>query len=113
MSKSVAITRYRPERPIYLNEQNTDSKNKTIALYNVEQLRSLGWLCCYSEQVRPLHLSFNDEREFQEFKRDCATLKIKLKSPVIVPDEPFIDTPIIAPEPTESYEDPLGKLHIE
>lgn len=113
MSKAAAITRYRPERPIYINESNTDAKNKIGAIYYIEQLRSAGWLCCYSEIVKPLHLSFDNELEFQEFKKSCEKLKIKLESPVIKLDEIPQDAPIIPPEPVSSYEDPLGIMHIE
>lgn len=106
--------RYRPERPINLNEQNTNASTRAIAIYNIERLRSAGWLCCYSETLRPLHLSFDNPDEYAEFKRDCNKLKIVLKSPIIAsPVSDFEDIKIVQPEPTSTYEDPLGKMHVE
>ena len=106
--------RYRPERPIGLNEQNTNASTRAIAIYNIERLRSAGWLCCYSETLRPLHLSFDNPDEYQEFKRDCSKLKIILKSPVITsPVAEFQDIAIVQPEPNATYEDVLGKIHTE
>lgn len=111
MAKPQAITRYRPEEPLYINQHNTDAKTPTIALYYVEQLRSLGWLCVYNETVRPLHLSFMDMTEFEQFKRDCARLKIILKSPTIKADEiPALDNTIIPAESSSTYEDVLGNI---
>lgn len=107
-------TRYRPERPIGLNEQNTNAATRTVAIYNIERLRSAGWLCCYSETLRPLHLSFDNPDEYQEFKQACSKLKIVLKSPIITgPVADFEDIKIVQPEPTSTYEDPLGKMHVE
>lgn len=108
--------KFRPERPIYLNEQNTSCKSKIEAIYAIEQLRGSGWLCCYSETSAPLHMSFNDMSEYNEFKQSCTKLKITLRESLIKTDDDvplIVDTPIIPPEPVESYEDSLGKLHIE
>ncbi len=112
MAKTQAILRYRPEEPLYLNQHNTDAKTETVALYYVEQLRSLGWLCVYkAETVRPLHLSFLDMSEFEQFKRDCNKLKIVLKSPTIKADEiPQLDNTIIPAESSSTYEDVLGNI---
>jgi len=112
MAKSTA-TKYRPERPILLNEQNTDSKSKIVTIYNIEQLRLLGWLCCYNELARPFHLSFDKVEEFHEFKRDCDRLRIKLKTSLVIESETLVETPIIAPEATNSYEDALGVMRSE
>lgn len=108
--------KFRPERPIYLNEQNTSCKSKIETIYCIEQLRALGWLCCYSEASAPLHMAFNSMDEYSEFKQSCAKLKITLREALIKPDDDIpliVDTPIIPPEPIGSYEDVLGKLHIE
>ena len=75
--------RFRPERPIYLSENNTGYKTQDEVIFAVEQLRDLGWLCAYNENHKPFHMSFNDELEFQQFKNDCQQLSITLKSPLI------------------------------
>lgn len=113
-----APKKFRPERPIYLNEQNTGFKTKIEVIHAIEQLRDKGFLCCYGEKSRPFHMSFNDEKEFQEFKKTCGNLKIKLESPVIKAEDieeletEELETNVQA-ESTSSYEDPQGKVHIE
>lgn len=108
------VTRFRPERPIYLNEQNTNCKTKMEVLFAIEQLREKGWLCCYGEITRPYHLSFNDEKVLAQFKKHCSALDIKMKAPPItsnIDDEPFVN--IVPVESNSSVEDPNGVVHIE
>lgn len=111
--------KFRPERPIYLNEQNTQFKHPDAVIEAVEKLRSRGWLCAYGEKSRPFHMCFNAEPEFQEFKKDAESLGIKLKSPVLKADEieeleqSDNDTGINPADlATNSSEDPNGKVHI-
>lgn len=106
--------KFRPERPVILNEQNTNFKTKIEVVHAVEKLRSLGWLCAYGEKARPFHMSFNDEKEFQEFKKAASKLDVKLQSPIVKDgDMEEMEDVIIAPEPTSSYEAPDGKVHID
>lgn len=112
MAREPAPKVFRPERPIYLNEENTGFKTRDQVIVAIEELRDLNWLCAYNENTRPLHMSFNNVKEFAEFKKDCSKLSIKLKEPVIKELED-IEKPIIEPESNTSYEDPSGKIHIE
>lgn len=117
--QSVIPGKFRPERPIYLNEQNTGFKTKVEVLHAIEQLRdNYAFLVCYGEKSRPFHMSFNDEKEFQEFKKACKELSITLKTPTIMIEE--IEELEVAEqetnikeETTSSYEDSKGKIHIE
>lgn len=73
------ILRFRPELPIYLSTENIGVKTKDEVLFAIQQLRDLGWLCVYSEEVvRPFHMCFLDPKMFQEFKKDAQSLSIKL-----------------------------------
>lgn len=108
--------KFKPERPIILHESNTGYKTRDQVIYAIEQLREKGWLCTYSEKIRPIHMSFNDVREFTAFKKTCSDLGVKLKEPTIKADEMddiMTEDPIIAPEPNSDYEAPDGKIHIE
>lgn len=114
-TKVEPITRFKPERPIYLHESNTGFKTKDQVIVAVEELRELGWLACYNEKIRPIHMSFNDVREFTQFKKACGDLGVKLKEPIVKPDELeelMIDEPIVPVEPKSDYEDPSGKIHL-
>lgn len=117
-SSNQAPKKFRPERPVILNLENTGFKTEDQVIYAVEQLREKGWLCTYNEKVRPLHMSFNDEKEFSKFKKDCDILKIELKKPPLKIDDFEAQLAeddknvILPPEPKESFEDPSGKVHI-
>lgn len=117
--ENAAPKKFRPERPIYLNTQNTKCKTQDQVLFAVEQLRDKYWLCAYGETSRPFHLSFNNVKELNEFKKDAESLGIKLRDQVIktddfgdISDENTEEAPIIPEETKESYEDPDGKVHI-
>lgn len=119
MSKSnSAPNKFRPERPILLNTENTGFKTEVEVVHAIEQLRDRGWLCTYSEKLRPLHMSFNDEKELAQFKKDCDILKISLKKPPLKIDDFEAQLAeddknvILPPEPKESFEDPSGNVHI-
>lgn len=116
MTRPSTEQKFRPERPIYLNTDNTNLKTKIEVMHMVERLRNeKQWLCAYKEDWnKPFHLSFNDiEKEYAEFKRDCETLGITLKSPTLGKDDSheFPEAPIVEPEPEHSYEDSKGKIH--
>jgi len=118
MAKEAAPKRFRPERPIFLSRDNTGYKSDAEVLLAIEKLRDRGWLCCFSaEKIKPFHLSFNIDSEFQEFKKDAKTLGIALVSPPItqemIDDLEMESNTIIKPEPNKSSEDPHGKIHIE
>lgn len=105
---------FRPERPIYLNEQNTNYKTKAEVIFAIEQLRDKGWLCTYGQITRPYHLSFNDEKVLAQFKKCCKELGIKMATPSLstnIDDEPIVE--IVPVESTSSYEDPSGDVHNE
>lgn len=90
MSKSKTVhVRFRPERPIYLNEENLGVKTREEVDYAIERLRDAGWLCTYGEQHRPFHLSFesNFQETFNEFKKTAEDLDIKLLEPPTTPEE--------------------------
>lgn len=115
--------KFRGERPIYLNETNTGFKTAEEVILAVEQLRERNWLCAYSnpdeKKARPFHMSFNDEKDFAEFKKDASALNIVLKNPIIKSDdmgEPE-EEPIIketkADKAHSTYQDSKGRIHIE
>lgn len=119
-TQNPTIRRFRPERPIVLNEQNTNLKTKDEVILKIEDLRNEGWLCTYGERMRPFHMSFNDEKMFQEFKKDCSALNVTLKSPVIksedleaLEEEETKGTVIPGAEAVSTYEDPSGRVHIQ
>lgn len=112
--------RFIPERPIYLNEENTKLKTKIEVMLAVEKLRDAGYLCAYGELARPFHLSFNDDKQVNEFKKIAKNLGITLVSKVIqYEDIETLDVLEIAGQDipganaTASSEDPNGKIHIE
>lgn len=116
----MAIVRFKPERPIYLNKDNTGYKTEEQVIFAIEQLRDKGWLCAYSELSRPFHMSFNSEKEFQEFKKCAKDLGITLKATIIKQDElDLIDEKEanLTVDPTanskSSYESSKGILVIE
>lgn len=81
------MNKFRPERPIYLNEQNTGYKTRAEVDVKVEELRSKGWLAQYNEKQIPPHMSFDDETVFNEFKQACKELKITLRGKVQKPQD--------------------------
>lgn len=111
------LNKFRPERPIYLNEDNTGLKTKDEVIVAVEKLRLRGFLCAYSEVSRPFHMSFNDVLgDFEDFKKAAAECGVKLKNPPAVIDDADFDK---AAEPEikgakakASFEDTKGKVHI-
>lgn len=118
--KNETPTKFKPERPIILHESNTGFKTQDEVVFAIEKLREKGWLCTYGEKLRPFHMSFNNEKEFQEFKKTCSQLSITLKSPIIKEDDILqMDSDDALNEITKettitsSYEDPDGKVHIE
>lgn len=112
------LPKFKPERPIYLNEEVTGFKTKDQVLAAIETLRGLHWLCAYAEKARPFHMSFNDFRQFEEFKKTCNELGIVLKHKMITADE--LDE-LEAKDSAEdklmtansTVEDPDGHIHIE
>lgn len=116
MSEETQLPKFKPERPIYLNEQNTGFKTKAEVLVAIQKLRDAHWLCAYNESSRPFHMSFNNEKEFQQFKKCCKDLSITLKSPVYQPEEieelELKENETVKAEPTSTFEDPMGKIHI-
>lgn len=119
MSILEPVLKFKPERPIYLNESNTGFKTKIEVLFAIEKLRAKHWLCAYNEKSRPFHMSFNDEKEFQDFKKDCKDLDIVLKSPIIK-EEDIMDLDLEESktgheaelELTSTSESPEGKIEI-
>ena len=115
-SENETLPKFKPERPIYLNETNTGLKTKNEVLVVIANLRKIHWLCAYNENSRPFHMSFNDERMFQQFKKDCKSLNITLKSPIIHDEEvdalDELDNKTVEPEPTQTFEDPSGAIHV-
>lgn len=116
------LPKFRPERPIYLNEENTGYKTKSEVVVAIEKLRAQHWLCSYNENSRPFHMSFNDGKEFQKFKKDAADLGVKLKAVVVksdddidfdAPELPVAGQVIPGAEANSSYQDSKGKVHIE
>lgn len=112
------LEKFKPERPIYLNEDNTGLKTKAEVLVAIAKLRDKHWLCAYGEKVRPFHMSFNDENQFQEFKKCANDLDIKLKSPIIKDDdlealeaEEKAGQVVPGANATNSYQDASGKTH--
>lgn len=114
--------KFRPERPIILSRENTSYKTDDELELAVEQLRDKHWLCKVcgpKEVIRPLHMSFDDVRQFTEFKRVAKDLGIKLKEPVIKSDEieaaEPVDLPVHDSVPdaadTDTYEGTDGKKH--
>lgn len=87
MSEEQEQNKFKPERPIYLNEENTGLKTKAEVIFAIEKLRSKKWLCAYGQKSRPFHMSFASEAMFQKFKKAAADLDINLKNPVIKEDE--------------------------
>lgn len=79
--------KFRPERPIYLNTENTKFKTMDEVEEAVEKLRDHNWLCAVGEKLQPFIWSFDNEKEMAEFKKCAADLGIKLISPVIKSDE--------------------------
>lgn len=114
--------KFRPERPIILSLDNTGYKTADELELAVEQLRGKHWLCKVKgekESIRPLHMSFNDVKEFSEFKKHAKDLGIKLKEPTIKPDDleaEEVDLPVVDSVPdanlTDTYEGTDGKVHI-
>jgi hypothetical protein len=112
------MLKFRPNRPIFVNENNLGVKTKIEALHAIEKLRSEGWLCTYNENIRPFHLSFDDESELAKFKATASKLKIQLVSQLIKPDSiddfSSLDKPaLIAPEAKSTHEDVNGRLKID
>lgn len=92
MAKEV-IRKFRPERPIYLNTQNTSLKTVAEVEEKVEILRNedrsngdYHWLCKYDEVARPIMMSFNDPREFDAFRKACGALGFTLAGSIIQND---------------------------
>lgn len=117
-TENETLKKFRPERPIYLNEDNTGLKTKAEVLVAIEKLRGKHWLCAYGEKTRPFHMSFNDEAEFQAFKKCASDLDVKLKSPVIKDDDlealeaqEKAGQKIPGAEATSSHQDASGKTH--
>lgn len=109
--------KFRPERPIYLNKANTGLNREEVVIA-VEALRALGWLCVVNEEIeKPIHLSFNNEKMFQEFKRSCKDLSIVLKSKIIKPDEEIIEPEVtglkVHGAEESTYISSSGELKIE
>jgi hypothetical protein len=115
------VEKFKPERPIYLNEENTGLKTRIQVDEAIEKLRSKNWLVTYGQKSRPFHMSFASEKEFQEFKKEAGELDIKLVSPLIKPDEfeeilnsdsNVSGTTLPDAEQRDTYEDPEGRQHI-
>lgn len=112
-NENQALPKFKPERPIYLSTENTGFKTKEQVIEAVYKLRELHWLCSYGENIRPFHMSFNDEKQFAEFKKDANSLGITLKSPVQkMEDFDDFDTPIIPAEPNETSQSPEGAIEV-
>jgi hypothetical protein len=119
--------KFRPERPIVLSTENTGFRTEDELAEAVEKLRTAGWLATTTNphagkpgaKLRPLHMSFNDVREFQEFKKECSDFGIKLKEPLVKPEdldemeaEDTAGQVVPGADAKESYEDTSGKIHI-
>ena len=116
------LPKYRPERPILLNTENTGFKTKVQVLEAIEKLRAMPhrWLCAWSEKIRPLHFCFNSTKDFAEFKRSCKDLGIKLTEPVIAQSDiealevqEKIATDTTEAEAESSIERPDGSIVLE
>lgn len=109
------LPRFRPERPIYLNTENTSLKTRAEVEHKVLQLRDQHWLCAVNDKSRPLHMSFNDPLEFPKFQKACEDLGFKLKFPKFSPDSDLEndDIEIVPEEPKHSFEDSKGRFHVE
>lgn len=79
--------KFRPERPIYLNTENTKFKTQDEIEEAVEKLRDHNWLVVAKDTLQPFIWSFDNEKEMAEFKKCAADLNIKLISAVIKSDE--------------------------
>lgn len=121
MSSNDKPLKFRPERPILLSKENTGYKTDDALEIGVESLRARRWLCRVcgpKESIRPLHMSFNDVKEFSEFKRDCKDLGVVLKEPTIKSediDQDPVDLPaqsVQGADEKETYEGTDGKTHI-
>jgi hypothetical protein len=117
--KNTKPNKFRPARPIVLNEDNTGFKTREQVEEAIEKLRDLAFLCTYGEKSRPWHLSFDDLDEVQEFKEAAAKCGVNLKSKLITAEEiEELDaedaalTSIPGAEVKESYEDSKGRVHI-
>lgn len=122
MAKEQAIRKFRPERPIYLNTQNTKFKTDEEVEEAVEKLRDAGWLCAFKEVLQPFIWSFDNEKEMSEFKKAAADLDIKIISPVIKSDElqELRDKPeqvagLVVPgaEAKSTHEEPNGAIRVD
>lgn len=112
------LNKFRPERPIYLNEDNTGLKTKDEVISAVEKLRLRGFLCAYNEMSKPFHMSFNDVLgDFEDFKKAAAECGVKLKNPPAPKDDLEDFDKVAEPEikgakTKSSFEDTKGKVHI-
>lgn len=116
-------TKFRPERPIYLNEENTGLRTRAEVEEVVEKLRArpYHYLCKYGEKTRPFHMSFNNEADVNEFKKACAEVGFTPKSKLITEDdlEDFAREETAGANMPEdatansTSEDPSGRVHIE
>lgn len=116
---SSVVRKFKPERPISLSRNNTKYKTEDEVIYAVEQLRSKDWLCVYSpDSIKPIFLSFNDEKLLGQFKKDCEILGIELIQPTIQ-SEDFEElialeekkiTEVPGAEDKDTYEDSSGKV---
>jgi hypothetical protein len=116
------IVRFRPERPIYLNKENTNLKTDIEVELKVEELRDLGWLVVFAPDKKPvpLHICFNDEKTLSEFKKDCADLKVSIKAPTKLTEDDFLELQnedkkaleIPGAEEKNTYEDTQGKIRV-
>lgn len=120
-SSNDAPKKFRPERPIHLSRENTTCKTLDELTLAVEKLRSEGWLCKVDEKIRPLHVCFNDVREFEEFKECAKHLGITLRSPLekstdFAPEDfevPVDGQTIAGAEVHSTEEDSHGRVHIQ
>ena len=111
--------KFKPERPIVLNENNTGKKSKAEVELLIEQLRQREWLCKYGDQARPLLTSFNDEKMFAAFKKDAKDLGANLNTKIIAQEDPFeelknedeANLKVPGAEDVDTYQDPDGNLH--
>lgn len=76
----VLVRRFRPERPIYLNEGVLGVSTRSDVNKAIVTLRSQGWLVCYGppagEPVLPIHMSFDDSIEFKKFEGVLEPLQV-------------------------------------
>lgn len=117
--ESQTVMKFRPDRPIFLNEQNTNLKTRDEVEFAVEKLRSRNWLCAYGEKSRPLSFCFAEDKMRAEFNKDCSAIGLTIKNPIIKPDdfeamEAEDAAGVVMPEAeaTDTHEDPSGKIHI-